>query len=44
MYHYCAASPIYNVIRVFICAYVWMTVSTPHARLFARILDSLLAF
>ena len=25
MYHYCAAAPIYNVIRVFICAYVWMT-------------------
>ena len=25
MYHYCAASSIYNCIRVFICAYVWMT-------------------
>lgn len=25
MYHYCAASSIYNFIRVFICAYVWMT-------------------
>jgi hypothetical protein len=25
MYHYCAAASIYNVIRVFICAYVWMT-------------------
>ena len=25
MYHYYAASSIYNCIRVFICAYVWMT-------------------
>lgn len=25
MYHYCAATSIYNCIRVFICSYVWMT-------------------
>jgi len=39
MYHYFAASEIYNAIRLFIAAYVWMTgLGTSHIIMFVKIL------